>query len=320
MRPLLTLLLALLLFPLSPAIAAPDDPDVEINTFSIVAADPETGDIGVAVATRLPAVGMYVPFVEAGVGAVSSQAIVNPQYGPQCLDLLRRGMPPEEVIAAVTTTDPRRADRQLSVVAPDGRAASYTGDANSAACGHRVGENYAVAGNLLASEDVLDAMARAFEQTEGRLGDRLMAALAAGDKAGGDRRGKQSAAILVKRPGAYFNDKLIDLRVDDSPQSIEELQRIYRVYMSTFLNLPGYRALAVGDRGADVRKLNTWLAEAGYGDAEALAKSGDEYTAATHAALEQALARDSVDVEITPAAAWRLEREARQRKESGQRQ
>lgn len=282
--------------------------EILANTFSIVAADPETSETGVAVATRLPAVGMYVPFADAGAGAVASQAIVNPEYGPAALDLLRQGVASSEIVRRLTEADPRRDDRQLSVITPDGTAAAFTGRENSAVCGHLTGPGYAVSGNLLASTTTLSAMAEAFEKGEGRLSDRMLAALAAGEAAGGDKRGKQSAAILVVRPGAYFNGKVVDLRVDEHAQPVQELQRVYRVYMSSFLNLPGYRSLAPGDDGGDVRKLNNWLAAAGYGNKADLTEAGDTFTTATALALREF--SGGSEAALTPSQALRLQRKA----------
>lgn len=289
--------------------AAIADDEIMANTFSIVAADPETGEVGVAVATRLPAVGMYVPFAEAGVGAVASQAIVNPEYGPACLKLLKAGVAPADVVTTVTGADPRRADRQLSVITPDGRAASFTGEANSQACGHLVGKNCAVAGNLLVSTATIIALRDTFENTQGRLSDRMLAALEAGEKAGGDQRGKQSAAILVVRPGAYFNGKVVDLRVDDDPHPIQQLHKIYRTYMSTFLNLPGYRDIVAGTSGPDIKRLNTWLAALSQADTAALISSGDTCTSATEAALHHFLGTGET-LSLTPADSYRLQRAA----------
>jgi uncharacterized Ntn-hydrolase superfamily protein len=268
-----------------PVSAGNTDDEIMANTFSVVAADPSTSEVGVAVATRLPAVGMYVPFARAGVGAVASQAIVNPQYGPKCLELLSSGKSPEQIVEEVTSADADKKDRQLSVVSADGRAAAFTGAANSAVCGHRVGAGYAIAGNLLSSTATLDSMETAFQQSKGRLSDRLLATLAAGETAGGDKRGKQSAALIVVRLDAYFNGKVVDLRVDDSPDPIGELRRVYAVYMSTFLNLPGYRTIESGAKGEDVRKLNLWLKRAGFLTAGQQAENADTFTSTTAEAL-----------------------------------
>lgn len=228
------------------------------HTFSIVAYDEATGDVGVATATKLPAVGMYVPFAKAGVGAIASQAIVNPEFGPKGLELLAQGLSAEEVKNRLIGADPMRDHRQLIIVDTKGGVAAFSGKKNSHYYGHSIGKNMAVAGNLLAGEECLKQMAAVFRSTTGRLSDKLLAALEAGEAAGGDRRGKQSAAILVTRPGAYFQEKFVDLRVDDNAKPVRELRRIYNVYMATFLHLPGYRDLSTG-KGDDVATLQKWL-------------------------------------------------------------
>jgi uncharacterized Ntn-hydrolase superfamily protein len=293
------------------------EPEICAHTFSIVAADPETSEVGVAVATRLPAVGMYVPFAEAGVGAVASQAIVNPAYGPAALRMLRSGAKPEEIIRELTSHDPRAVDRQLTVINQDGQVAGFTGGKNSEVCGHILGDHFAVAGNLLATSTTLPALADTFRRAKGRLADRMLEALAAGEAAGGDRRGKQSAAILVVRPDAFFNGKVVDLRVDDSPDPIRELQRVYGVYTTAFLNIPGYRPLPEGTQGEDVRKLNNWLAAAGSGDRAALSAARDTMTSVTLAALERFLAQAGFDPAkgLTPEASHALQKQASREKQ-----
>jgi len=207
-------------------------------TFSIVAFDPETKDLGVAVESKFPAVGSAVPFAEAGVGAVATQSYANTTYGPRGLALLKRGMRPKEAIVALTSRDKERARRQVGIVDARGRAASYTGKECHAWAGHIVGRGYACQGNILAGEQVVAGMARAFESTKGDLPVKLLAALVAGQDAGGDRRGQQSAALLVVRAkGGYggFNDRWIDLRVDDHPRPLDELVRIFNLYDLTML-------------------------------------------------------------------------------------
>ena len=291
-----------------PGAPASSQDDVVCNTFSIVAADPETSEVGVAVATKLPAVGMYVPFAEAGVGAVASQAIVNPKYGPTCLQMLRDGLSPDQIVTSVTQADARRDDRQLSVITPDGRAATFTGRANSAYCGDLIGKNCAVAGNLLSTTKTLTSMRDTFENTTGRLSDRMLAAIEAGEKAGGDKRGKQSAAMLIVRPDAYFNGKVVDIRVDDSPNPIQQLNHVYGTYMSTFLNLPGYRPMKLGTTGGDVKKLNDWLTAAGHGSPAELKLSADVYTSATQVALRSFLGGE--EEYLSPQNSLRLQRAA----------
>jgi len=209
-----------------PAFAAPPSP----ATFSIVAADPESGEVGVAVASRFFAVGTVVPFARAGVGAVATQSFANTSYGPRGLELLERGVTAEEVVRVLTRGDDGREQRQLGVVAANGAAATYTGTKCNAWAGGRAGPNYAVQGNILAGEAVVAAMERAFLDTKGKtLAERLYAAVVAGDAKGGDARGRQSMALLVARSkGGYggFTDRAIDLRVDDHADPIVEMGRL----------------------------------------------------------------------------------------------
>jgi len=209
------------------------------STFSIVAFDPKTKDLGVAVESRFVSVGAVVPWAEAGVGAVATQSFANTAYGPRAISLLRKGLHPKDVVKQLTSKDRMAAQRQVGVVDAHGRSASYTGDECFEWAGHVVGRNYACQGNILAGEGVVKGMARAFESTEGDLPVRLLAALHAGQRAGGDKRGQQSAAILVVREkGGYggLNDRWIDVRVDDHPAPIDELTRIFNVYDVTLLN------------------------------------------------------------------------------------
>lgn len=204
-----------------------------VATFSIAAFDPATGDLGIAVESKFLAVGAVVPWARAGVGAIATQSWANTTYGPAGLELLAQGKTPDEVIGALTGADEHRALRQVGIVDAQGRAATYTGSECFAWCGGITGPNYACQGNILVSEATVQAMARTFEATTGGLWDRLLAALAAGQAAGGDSRGQESAALLVVRDkGGYagFNDRFIDLRVDDHPRPIEELARILELH------------------------------------------------------------------------------------------
>src|SRR3990172_9294185 len=179
-------------------------------TFSIVAFDPKTKDLGVAVESKFIAVGSVVPWVDAGVGAGATQSWANTTYGPRGLALLKRGTHPKDVLKRLVRVDEDAAQRQAGIVDARGRAAAFTGDECFEWAGHAVGRNYAVQGNILTGEDVVKAMARAFESTDGDLPVRLLAALNAGQKAGGDRRGQQSASLLVVRKGGGyggFNDR-----------------------------------------------------------------------------------------------------------------
>jgi len=207
-------------------------------TFSIVAYDAKTKDLGVAVESKFPAVGATVPFASANVGAIATQAWANTSYGPRGLAMLKREMTPSQVARTLTAKDKEREKRQVGVVDAKGRVAAFTGKECNEWAGHLVGKHYACQGNILASREVVTAMARGFERTEGDLPAKLLAALVAGQDAGGDRRGQQSAALLVVRAkGGYggFNDRWIDLRVDDHPRPIEELIRIFHIWDLTML-------------------------------------------------------------------------------------
>ena len=200
-----------------------------VATFSIAAFDPETDSLGVAVQSKFLAVGSVVPWARAGIGAVATQAIANFNYGPRGLDLMAEGRTAEETLEALTSADEGRDHRQLGVVDARGRAATYTGSECFDWAGGVTGEYYAAQGNILVGRETVDAMAKAYEGTEGDLAARLLAALDAGQEAGGDSRGRQSAALLVVREGGGYggdNDRVIDLRVDEHPDPIKELIRI----------------------------------------------------------------------------------------------
>ncbi len=208
------------------------------GTFSIVAYEKETRTWGVAVQSKFIAVGAVVPYAEAGAGALATQALANPAYGPEGLALLRRGTPAGDVVRRLTGADPGRDERQLGVVDATGRAAAYTGSKCLDWAGQEVGEGFTCQGNILFGPAVVRAMARSFEATPGDLLDRLLAALAAGQREGGDRRGMQSAALFAVRAGAGYggNDRWVDVRVDDHSSPIEELRRIFRLYDLTMLS------------------------------------------------------------------------------------
>jgi len=207
-----------------------------VATFSIVARDPATGDLGVAVESKFLAVGAVVPWLRGGVGAVATQARANVAWGAQGLAMLETGLPASEALDRLVADDAERDGRQAGVVDAQGRAASWTGPGCGAWAGGVTGEGFCCQGNLLAGPEVVDAMAEAYLSVTGSFAHRLCSALEAGQAAGGDRRGQQSAAIAIARPGGGYgggSDRLIDLRVDDHPAPIVELRRLvmlHRVY------------------------------------------------------------------------------------------
>jgi uncharacterized Ntn-hydrolase superfamily protein len=199
----------------------------KLSTFSIAARDPLTGMLGVAVSSKAFSVGSLCPFVAAGVGAVATQAWVNPYLGPVVLGLLSGGLGAEGALARALADDPRPDLRQLNVVDALGRSATYTGSGTDPWCGGRSGADYAVAGNLLVSEATIDVMERTFLTVKGHdLADRLISVLEAGQAAGGDRRGRQSAAVIVANRTIL---PFLDLRVDDHHDPVAELRRLYQV-------------------------------------------------------------------------------------------
>jgi uncharacterized Ntn-hydrolase superfamily protein len=201
-----------------------------VTTFSIVGYDPSSGELGVAVASKYFAVGSIVPWAKSGVGAVATQSWVNPDYGPIGLDLLAVGLSPQQVIDSLTRADSMFERRQVGVINSKGEAATFTGKGCLAWAGGKIGKNCVAQGNILVSESVVNSMVAAFENTKGELADKLMAALLSGDSAGGDSRGKQSAAVYVVKPtpGNRYDTK-IDIRVDDHPQPFSELKRLYSI-------------------------------------------------------------------------------------------
>jgi uncharacterized Ntn-hydrolase superfamily protein len=208
-----------------------------VATFSIVAFDPETQELGVAVQSKFPAVGSLVPWVKAGVGAIATQALANTRYGPDGLKLLQDGLAPEKVIDRLVAEDPRREHRQVGIVDAQGRVATFTGKECLTWAGGKQGQHFVVQGNILTGKEVADAMAEAFEKSEGELGTRLIDALEAGQQAGGDRRGCQAAALYIARDGWGYqrlNDRYRDIRVDDHKEPIKELRRIYEIHKALF--------------------------------------------------------------------------------------
>jgi uncharacterized Ntn-hydrolase superfamily protein len=207
-------------------------------TFSIVGVDLEKGDWGVAVASKFPAVGAVVPWAKAGIGAVATQSWANTTYGPEGLALMGSGVAAQDALDRLVDADEHKPDRQAGFVDVSGRAATFTGTGCSEWAGGMTGEGFAAQGNILTDPEVVAEMAAAFTSTEGDLCDKLLAALLAGDAAGGDRRGRQSAALLVVREkGGYDggNDRYVDLRVDDHPSAATEMARLFAIWDDTML-------------------------------------------------------------------------------------
>lgn len=246
-----------------------------LSTFSIVACDPENGFLGVAVQSRVVGAGSIVPAAAAEVGAIASQAAANVTFKRRGLELLRQGRTPQEVLEEFRRTDPGIARRQFAVMDARCGVAAFTGDSAQAWAGHRTGAHYSVQGNILTGAEVVEAMARAFEEAETArrpFGERLLAALKAGQAAGGDRRGRQGAGMLIVKKDAGYgggDDIYADLHVEDHVEPILELERVYNVWMSLFH--PADHFLPLGSQavaapaGPHICLLRTLLARAGHG-------------------------------------------------------
>ncbi len=260
-------MLASMLVCLTAAAAGPSRP---VHTYSIVARDPGTGDLGIAVQSHWFSVGAVVPWAEAGVGAVATQSIVDPSYGPLGLALMKAGKTAPEALAALLAADPGREVRQVGMVDAKGNVATHTGKMDIPAAGGQAGAGYVVQANLMEKPTVWGAMARAFESARGDLADRMLAALDAGQGEGGDIRGVQSAAILVVRgtsTGRPWADKLFDLRVEDHPEPLKELRRLVAVQRA-------YNHMSAGD---DCVAAKDWAcAEREYGAAEGMQPANAE--------------------------------------------
>jgi uncharacterized Ntn-hydrolase superfamily protein len=234
-----------------------------VATYSIVACDLDAAQWGVATQSKFLAVGSVVPWAAAEVGAIATQSYANPQYGPDGLALLRQGLGAEEVARRLTEADDGREQRQLGIVDAKGRAATFTGSECHDWAGGRTGEGYAAQGNILVSGETVDALGAAFEAGAGRpLAVRLLEALAAAQAAGGDRRGQQSAALLVvEADGGYggLTDVLVDLRVDDDPTPVAELVRLHGIHEALFGRTPRESWVAV-----DTDELTARLSRLGY--------------------------------------------------------
>jgi len=242
-----------------------------VSTYSIVARDPATGDLGVAVQSHWFSVGSVVTWAEAGVGAVATQSFVESSYGPLGLEAMRSGKPASEALKELVAKDAHPEVRQVAFVDASGRVAAHTGKGCIPGAGHRTGQGYSVQANLMLTDEVPDAMATAFEESSGPLAERLVAALRAAQDAGGDIRGKQSAALLVVRaePSEQrWTDRLIDLRIEDHEHPVEELERLLRLHRAYERMNSGDEAVAAGDMDRALKE---------YSAAEAMFPDNDEF-------------------------------------------
>lgn len=227
------------------------------HTYSIVAYDPVTGDMGVAVQSHWFSVGTVVSWGEAGVGVAATQSFVNVSFGPRALELLKQGKTPQEVVDELISSDEGRDFRQLAVLDAKGRAASFTGEKCIQPAGNIVGDGFSVQANLMANDKVWPAMAEAFKKSKGPLAERMLISLEAAENAGGDIRGKQSASLLVvrgKSTGKVWEDRLVDLRVDDNPEPLAELSRLLKVHRA-------YEHMNNGDLAVEKNDMETAMKE-----------------------------------------------------------
>ena len=277
-----------------------------VHTYSIVARDAATGEMGVAVQSHWFSVGSIVTWAEAGVGAIATQSFVDPAYGPRGLDLMKSGLSAEQALEALMLVDEGRDVRQVAFIDVQGRVAAHTGASCIEAADHHVGEGYSVQANMMLNDNIVPAMSKAFESTGGDLADRLMAALEAAQAVGGDIRGKQSAAILIVKgesTGRPWADRVLELRIEDHPTPITELKRLLRVHRA-------YEHMNAGDVAVELNDLERAMAE--YGLAAELLPDNVEVqywaavTLATSGNIDQALpmfrsifAADSNWIELT---------------------
>lgn len=269
-----------------------------VSTFSIVGCDTATGELGVAVASKYFAVGAIVPWAKADVGAAATQSYVNPDYGIIGLELLQQGLSPRQVIDSLTRADSMFERRQVGIIDSRGRAANFTGAECLPWAGGRVGRHCAAQGNILISGEVVDKMITAFENVTGELSDKLLSALLAGDTAGGDSRGRQSAALYVVRPGQWRRyDTKIDIRVDDSQDPFGELTRLYKMAKALSRLDQAYRLRMQGDLAGAVSaakeavELNANIPETHYDYACYLSLSGQH---------DQAMRSLTTAIQMTP--------------------
>ena len=271
------------------------------STFSIVAYDPQENAWGVAVASKFLAVGAVVPWAKAGQGAVATQSYANTAYGPQALEQMAAGRSAEETLQALIAGDEGRDLRQVGLVDAQGRAAAYTGSDCFAWAGQITGPNFTCQGNILVGQATLEAMADTFVQSTGELADRLVAALAAGEAAGGDSRGRQSAAVLVVKPqGGYggFNDRYLDLRVDDDPAPVQRLHDLVEMQHLFFGRSRPEDHLEI--KSAVAAEICTVLMRQGL-----LAPDhGSEYDDAARAAFTRFVGQENLEDRCDPQAGW----------------
>ena len=275
MRALVFVLLLVALVVSMPVVSgvASDTPAVPlrpVHTFSIVARDPATGELGVAVQSHWFSVGPIVPWAEAGVGAIATQSFVDPSYGKNGLELMRAGKSAPDTLKELLAKDEGREVRQVAMIDARGRVDAWTGKNDIQAAGHIVGTNFSVQANLMLNDKVWPAMARAFENTKGDLADRMLAALDAAQAAGGDIRGRQSAALVIvtgKPTGQAWKDRIFDLRVDDSPEPLVELRRLVKLQRA-------YNHMNAGDLAVEKKDNEGALRE--YGAAEKLVPDNAE--------------------------------------------
>ncbi len=270
------------------------------STFSIAAYDPDEPAWGVAVASKFPAVGAAVPWAQAEAGAVATQSYVNTSFGPDGLKMMAKGLSAEETLARLLAADPERELRQVGLVDARGRAATFTGAQCYDWAGGRTGPGYAIQGNILVGENVVQAMEKAYLETRGSLPARLYAALLAGDRAGGDRRGRQSAAIYVVKPrGGYggFNDRWIDYRVDDHADPVTELGRLLDIHNLYFGQSPPEERLKL--EGEVLLTLQRILISRG----QRVEMTGD-LDLATREALEALIGNENFEERCNPAEGW----------------
>ena len=253
-----------------------------IATFSIVAADPQKQELGIAVESKFLAVGSAVPWAKAGVGAVATQSWANTSFGPRGIELMEKGHSPQEALDMLLQEDSEKEYRQVGLLNAKGEGATFTGKECFPFAGGITGDNYACQGNILVNEETITQMAAVFEKTKGELAFRLLKALEAAQAAGGDSRGKQSASLLVVKPaGGYggFNDRMVDLRVDDHPEPIKELIRLYELHTLYFS----------ATKPENIRKIEGRQAETITAVLKKLGYFKGDYTGQWTAALQEAL-------------------------------